>query len=176
MEHTASRRRSQSASDCSSTSSPRLAFSSSGVSTAASSPHTSPPQPFSDASQSTTSFDYSSSSSSSTLFDTLRTNHPRSDLLEHLAEIFFDRLGCQLPFLQKDVILGRIRSFTLPDHVSNGIAALAARCDFFLKKTVIISHVIFYRFSDKAELFMPNSPKWAAGEPFLHKAKVGGYR
>jgi hypothetical protein len=40
----------------------------------------------------------------------------------------------------------------------------------------VLFHILYYRFcrfSDKAELFMPNSPKWAAGEPFLHKAKVG---
>jgi len=97
-----------------------------------------------------------SSATQASLFDPQRPDLPRSDLLEHLLEVFFDRLGCQLPFLQKEVVVGRMRSFSLPEHVANAIAAMAAR------------------FSDKSELVTGNTngSKWMAGEAFLHKAKL----
>lgn len=125
-----SRSRSQSTSECSSIPSPRLTYSVSNGSTASSSPRPSPipiPKPSVDPSLfiQPASFD----NASNTFFEPTRPDFPRADLLEHLVEIFFDRLGCQLPFLKKEVVLARIRSFSLPDHIANAIAALAARYD-----------------------------------------------
>lgn len=131
-----SRSRSQSTSECSSIPSPRFTFSTPDGSNASSSPRPSPaPKPIADPSLfiQPASFD----NASNTFFEPNRPDFPRSDLLMHLVEVFFDRLGCQLPFLKKDLILTRIRSFTLPDHIANAIAALAARYDLIFVHLLI---------------------------------------
>jgi hypothetical protein len=92
-----------------------------------------------------------SSTQSSKLFDPKRNFYPHPHLLNHLLEVFFDKLHCQFPFFRRTDIMRRLKTGNLPAVLADAMVGLSSR------------------YSDAPELA---GARYAAGEPFIQAAKV----